>query len=85
MWWWVEYDSDDEVYAAAKAADEDLEAEYDSEDQLIVKKKDIEAIPALDHDEIEYEDFEKDFYKPCPTIKNKTKEEVTILRTWLAF
>lgn len=31
-------DSDDEVYAAAKAADQELEAEYDSEDQLIVVK-----------------------------------------------
>ena len=32
----VEYDSDEEVYAAAKAADQELEAEYDSEDQLII-------------------------------------------------
>eukprot|EP00210_Caulerpa_lentillifera_P006804 g6503.t1 len=76
----IDYDSDDEVYAAAKAADEDLEAEYDSDDQLVIKKREIGAIPALDHDQIEYEDFKKEFYKPCPTIQSKTKEQITQTR-----
>lgn len=32
----VEEDSDEEVYAAAKVATQDLEAEFDSDDQLLI-------------------------------------------------
>ncbi|KAK8501837.1 hypothetical protein V6N12_072971 [Hibiscus sabdariffa] len=48
------YDSDEEVYAAAKAVDAGL-LEYDSDDNpAVFDKKKIEPIPALDHSSIEY-------------------------------
>lgn len=65
------YDSDEEVYAAAKAVDAGL-IDYDSDDNpLIVDKKKIEPIPALDHSSIDYEPFNKDFYEEKPSILGK--------------
>lgn len=62
------YDSDEEVYAAAKAVDAGM-IEYDSDDNpIIVDKKKIEPIPALDHSLIEYEPFSKDFYEEKDSI-----------------
>lgn len=62
------YDSDEEVYAAAKAVDAGL-LEYDSDDNpVVVDKKKIEPIPALDHSEIDYEPFSKDFYEEKESI-----------------
>lgn len=62
------YDSDEEVYAAAKAVDAGM-LEYDSEDNpIVVDKKKIEPIPALDHSSIEYEPFDKDFYEEKDSI-----------------
>ena len=62
------YDSDEEVYAAAKAVDAGM-IEYDSDDNpIVLDKKKIEPIPALDHSEIEYEAFDKDFYEEKPSI-----------------
>ena len=54
--------SDEEVYAAAAAADDGAEAEYDMDDNLVVHggKKTIEPLPLIDHDEIVYDDFNKD-------------------------
>jgi len=57
------YDSDEEVYAAAKAVDAGM-IEYDSDDNpIVIDKKKIEPIPALDHSSIDYEPFNKDFYE----------------------
>lgn len=62
------YDSDEEVYAAAKAVDAGM-VEYDSDDNmLILEKKKIEPIPALDHSSIDYEPFNKDFYEEKASI-----------------
>jgi len=62
------YDSDEEVYAAAKAVDAGM-VEYDSDDNpVVMDKKKIEPIPALDHSEIDYESFNKDFYEERPSI-----------------
>lgn len=62
------YDSDEEVYAAAKAVDAGM-VEYDSDDNmLIIEKKKIEPIPALDHSSIDYEPFNKDFYEEKASI-----------------
>ncbi|KAH9319005.1 hypothetical protein KI387_020774 [Taxus chinensis] len=75
------YDSDEEVYAAAKAVDAGL-VEYDSDDNPIitVDKKKIEPIPALDHSEIDYEPFNKDFYEENPSISGMSEQDVTAYR-----
>ncbi|XP_059625557.1 DEAD-box ATP-dependent RNA helicase 24 isoform X1 [Cornus florida] len=70
------YDSDEEVYAAAKAIDEGM-MEYDSDDNpIVVDKKKIEPIPALDHSSIDYEPFNKDFYEEKPSISGMSEQEI---------
>lgn len=62
------YDSDEEVYAAAKAVAAGM-MEYDSDDNpIVLDKKKIEPIPALDHSTIEYDAFTKDFYEEKPSV-----------------
>ncbi|CAD6210912.1 unnamed protein product [Miscanthus lutarioriparius] len=69
------YDSDEEVYAAAKAVDAGM-MEYDSDDNpIVVDKKKIEPIPALDHSTIEYDAFTKDFYEEKPSISGMSDQE----------
>lgn len=69
---------------------EDLDM-YDSDDQddnvqdIIkklenTKKTQQKIIPKVNHDEVEYEDFRKDFYIESQEISLLTKEEVEILR-----
>ncbi|KDP28272.1 hypothetical protein JCGZ_14043 [Jatropha curcas] len=78
------YDSDEEVYAAAKAVDAGM-LEYDSDDNpVVVDKKKIEPIPALDHSSIEYEPFNKDFYEEKPSISGMSEEDVAEYRKSLA-
>lgn len=78
------YNSDEEVYAAAKAVDAGL-LEYDSDDNpIVVDKKRIEPIPALDHSEIDYESFNKDFYAESPSISGMSEQDVADYRTSLA-
>ncbi|KAB2015762.1 hypothetical protein ERO13_D08G050600v2 [Gossypium hirsutum] len=78
------YDSDEEVYAAAKAVDAGL-LEYDSDDNpVVVDKKKIEPIPALDHSSIEYEPFNKDFYEEKASISGMSEQEVAEYRKSLA-
>ncbi|KQK21989.1 DEAD-box ATP-dependent RNA helicase 24 [Brachypodium distachyon] len=70
------YNSDEEVYAAAKAVDAGM-MEYDSDDNpIVVDKRKIEPIPPLDHSTIEYESFNKDFYEEKPSISGMNAEEV---------
>ncbi|KAL5983524.1 DEAD-box ATP-dependent RNA helicase 24 [Asimina triloba] len=65
------YNSDEEVYAAAKAVDAGM-LEYDSDDNpVILDKKKIEPIPPLDHSGIDYEPFNKDFYEEKASISGK--------------
>lgn len=61
--------------AAAKAQ----AAEYDSDDNLIVPDrlgKNIEPLKPLDHDQIEYPEFNKDFYEPAAEIATLTEAQV---------
>lgn len=70
------YDSDEEVYAAAKAIDAGL-VEYDSDDNpVVLDKKRIEPIPPLDHSEIDYEPFNKDFYEEKDSISGNCFTEL---------
>ncbi|KAJ6794219.1 DEAD-box ATP-dependent RNA helicase 24 [Iris pallida] len=78
------YDSDEEVYAAAKAVDAGM-VEYDSDDNpVVVDKRRIEPIPALDHSTIEYEAFNKDFYEEKPSVSGMSDEEVAEYQRSLA-
>lgn len=43
-------------------------------------KKKIEPIPALDHSQIKYPDFNKNFYTEHEDINLMTEEEVTAFR-----
>ncbi|KAM0957645.1 hypothetical protein TB1_025110 [Malus domestica] len=70
------YDSDEEVYAAAKAVDAGL-LEYDSDDNpIVLDKRKIEPIPALDHSSMDYEPFNKDFYEEKESISGMGEEDV---------
>ncbi|XVF72756.1 hypothetical protein PTKIN_Ptkin12aG0145900 [Pterospermum kingtungense] len=78
------YDSDEEVYAAAKAVDAGL-LEYDSDDNpVVVDKRKIEPLPALDHSSIEYEPFNKDFYEEKASISGMNEQEVAEYQKSLA-
>ncbi|KAK7304924.1 hypothetical protein VNO77_42818 [Canavalia gladiata] len=78
------YDYDEKVYAAAKAVDVGM-IEYDSDDNLIiVDEKKIEPIPPLDHSSIDYEPFNKDFYKESTSISGMSELDVTEYRKSLA-
>uniref|UniRef100_A0A803M7H3 RNA helicase n=1 Tax=Chenopodium quinoa TaxID=63459 RepID=A0A803M7H3_CHEQI len=77
------YDSDEEVYAAAKAVDAGM-VEYDSDDNpIVLDKRKIEPITALDHSEIDYEAFNKDFYEEKPSISGMSEQDVTEYRNAL--
>jgi ATP-dependent RNA helicase DDX42 len=68
------YDSDEEVYAAAKAVDAGM-MDYDADDNpIVLDKKKIEPIPPLDHSTIEYDAFNKDFYEEKPSISGEAPE-----------
>ncbi|CAG8576295.1 1427_t:CDS:10 [Ambispora gerdemannii] len=68
--------SDDEVYATARAIDAQLE--YDSDDNPIVeqKRKDVEPLPAIDHSQIQYPEIEKYFYEEHPDIAALSEDRV---------
>ena len=70
------YNSDEEVYAAAKAVDAGM-LEYDSDDNpIVVDKRKIEPIQALDHSSIDYEPINKDFYEEVESISSKSKNRL---------
>lgn len=78
------YNSDEEVYAAAKAVDAGL-IEYDSDDNpILLDKKKIEPIPALDHSSIDYEPFNKDFYEEKASISGMSEQDIADYRKSLA-
>ncbi|KVI12544.1 DEAD-box ATP-dependent RNA helicase 24 isoform X1 [Cynara cardunculus var. scolymus] len=78
------YNSDEEVYAAAKAVDAGM-LEYDSDDNpVVLDKKKIEPIAALDHSSIDYEPFNKDFYEEKPSISGMSEQDVAEYRKSLA-
>ncbi|KAK4492640.1 hypothetical protein RD792_003458 [Penstemon davidsonii] len=78
------YNSDEEVYAAAKAVDAGM-VDYDSDDNpIVVDKKKIEPIAALDHSSVDYEPFNKDFYEEKPSISGMSDQDLTEYRKSLA-
>ena len=68
------YGSDEEVYATAKAVD-DADG-YDERELDNVDKKKIEPLVALDHANMEYDDFVKDFYEEPLALKALSFSEV---------
>ncbi len=68
------YGSDEEVYATAKAVD-DADG-YDEQEFNNVDKKKIEPLVALDHANMEYDDFVKDFYEEPAALKALSFPEV---------
>ncbi|GBP16075.1 ATP-dependent RNA helicase DDX42 [Eumeta japonica] len=63
----------------------DIEIEYDEDGNPIPppKKKFIDPLPPIDHSEIEYEPFEKNFYTPHEEIDNLTHQQVEELKKTL--
>ncbi len=72
------HNSDEEVYAAAAAADEGAEANYDMNDNLLVHggQKTVEPLQPIDHADIMYDDFNKDFYRESEASKALSPAEV---------
>ncbi|CAG8551778.1 11660_t:CDS:10 [Ambispora leptoticha] len=72
--------SDDEVYATARAIDAQLE--YDSDDNPIIeqKRKDVEPLPAIDHSQIQYPEIEKYFYEEHPDIAALSEDRQTFFQ-----
>ncbi|KFK37476.1 hypothetical protein AALP_AA4G262200 [Arabis alpina] len=74
------YNSDEEVYAAAKAIDAGM-LDYDSDDNpIVVDKRKIEPILALDHSSIDYESINKDFYEEVESILGMSEQETSDYR-----
>lgn len=71
--------------AGLKAEGSDIEMEYDEDGVPIgpVRSKDIDPLPPIDHSEIEYTEFEKNFYSPHEDIVKLTSDKVNELRKTL--
>lgn len=70
------YGSDDEVYALASAVDA---ADPRYEEERSADKKAIDPLPPIDHSNIEYDGFVKDFYQEPAEISAMTPAEVDLL------
>ena len=69
------YGSDDEVYALADAVDA---ADPRQEDEHRETKA-IEPLPGIDHSNIEYDDFAKDFYEEPAETAAMSPAEVRVI------
>lgn len=71
--------------AGLQQEDSDQEIEYDEDGNPIApaKKKEIDPLPPIDHSEIEYEPFEKNFYNVHDEIAVLNKQQVDELRKTL--
>lgn len=71
--------------AGLQLDDSDQEIEYDEDGNPIAppKKKEIDPLPPIDHSEILYEPFEKNFYNEHEEIASLEKEQVDNLRKTL--
>lgn len=60
----------------------DNEIEYDEDGNPIAppRKREIDPLPAIDHSEIEYKPFEKNFYTAHEEIQNLSRSQVDDLR-----
>jgi ATP-dependent RNA helicase DDX42 len=57
---------------------DDGEIDFDKLRQL--EKKGIQPLPPVDHSQIEYESFEKEFYKEHPEITNMPADVINAQR-----
>ena len=71
----TDYGSDDEVYALASAVDA---ADPRYEEERSADKKAIDPLPPIDHSNIEYDGFVKDFYQEPAEISAMTPAEVDL-------
>lgn len=87
----IEEEDDEESYyrymeenphAGLLDQDSDAEVEYDEDGNPIAppKKRDIDPLPPIDHSEIDYEPFEKNFYTPHEEILSLTPSKIHDLR-----
>nr|CAD2140997.1 unnamed protein product [Meloidogyne enterolobii] len=75
-----------EEYKERHASDDEDEnvVEYDEEGNVIwTWKKEIDPLPPIDHSEIEYKPFEKNFYSEHPDIADLTLQQAFELRITL--
>ncbi|XP_055318992.1 ATP-dependent RNA helicase DDX42 [Sitodiplosis mosellana] len=63
----------------------DVEVEYDEDGNPIAppRKREIDPLPPIDHDDISYKPFEKNFYTPHDDINSLTRSQVDELRQHL--
>ncbi|GJJ75691.1 ATP-dependent RNA helicase DDX42 [Entomortierella parvispora] len=78
-------DSDEEVYATARAIDNAAEAMLDNDDYDAQSgvKKEITPLPRIDHSKQDYIDIEKCFYEEHEDIAKLTEEQVRKIRSEL--
>ncbi|XP_077256778.1 ATP-dependent RNA helicase DDX42 [Temnothorax americanus] len=71
--------------AGLQQEESDQEIDYDEDGNPIAppKKKEIDPLPPLDHSEIEYEPFEKNFYNVHEEIASLGKQQIDDLRKTL--
>lgn len=69
----ADYASDDEVYALAQAVDA---ADPQYEEERSADKKSIDPLPPVDHSNVDYDDFDKDFYEESAEVAAMTPAEV---------
>lgn len=63
--------------------DDDLEYDEDGNPIPPPKKRTIDPLPPIDHSEIKYDAFEKNFYVPHEEIVNMKKDQIDSLRNTL--
>lgn len=71
--------------AGLQQEESDQEIEYDEDGNPIAppKKKEIDPLPPIDHSEIEYEPFDKNFYNVHEEIASLSKQQVDDLKNTL--
>ncbi|XP_011155541.1 ATP-dependent RNA helicase DDX42 [Solenopsis invicta] len=71
--------------AGLQQEESDQEIEYDEDGNPIAppKKKEIDPLPPIDHSEIEYEPFEKNFYNVHEEIASLSKQQIDDLKKTL--
>ncbi|ORZ07280.1 P-loop containing nucleoside triphosphate hydrolase protein, partial [Lobosporangium transversale] len=75
-------DSDEEVYATARAIDNAAEAQYDPDDMSYdpQAKKEITPLPRMDHSKQNYIEIEKCFYEEHEDIAKLSEDQVRQIR-----
>lgn len=71
--------SDDDVYATAKALDDAEEEEEAAQVEHQAKRKGF-VLPSVDHSKVEYEPFDKDIYSERGDLSKQTEAEIAEVR-----